>query len=415
MILPRNGRIVIVDDSMEDIKDFMEIFSKEGLSFSYFNGSVDTLPDAPLADTFLMFLDLELDGSAIGDDATQASQVISVIERILGDSAKDYSVVIIAWSKSLTILKELKPRMAAAGISPLAFFEMDKPACKTEGHFDINLIKAALEEKMSGIPAINLLYYWDNLAGKAAIDVYKKILPGKYFADSDLNIRLNTIYKELAAAAKGANVTSSDTYSTVSLLNSVLANEIGKYTTISFDLDVQNTTVLNVEDRGNINRSINMVTPANGFSPGCIIPNNIATTQFDLSDVIQSLDKAQEMTPHLLEEVQQVLCEVTPLCDHAQKRACFHRLIPGVLLPTTVQKKWLKAAEFHYITPIYYVPGVFNDKPFYIVFDLRRLCTIDFYPDGRQPDVMFKFGETLLMHLQNRLGRQVSNPGIVYV
>jgi hypothetical protein len=26
MILPRNGRIVIVDDSMDDIKDFIEIF-----------------------------------------------------------------------------------------------------------------------------------------------------------------------------------------------------------------------------------------------------------------------------------------------------------------------------------------------------------------------------------------------------
>jgi hypothetical protein len=73
MILPRNGRIVIVDDSMDDIKDFIEIFSKDGLSFSYFNGSIDTLPNAPLADTFLMFLDLELDGSAIGNDATQIS------------------------------------------------------------------------------------------------------------------------------------------------------------------------------------------------------------------------------------------------------------------------------------------------------------------------------------------------------
>jgi hypothetical protein len=417
MILPKNGRIVIVDDEMSDIKDFMEIFSKDGLSFSYFNGSVETLPNNPLTDTFLVFLDLELDGSAKGNDVTQASQVVSVLERILGDSAKDYSVVIVVWSKSLTILKELKPRMDTAGIKPLVLFEMNKLSCKTEdGHFSLSLIRETLETKMSELPAINLLYFWDNLAGQAAANVYKTILPSRFSPTAETNKLLNTYFEELAKAYKGKEVKAEDSYATINMLNVFLQSEIGRHKCDSLKLDIspENKVAINLEYYAEINARINTAPVPLPLSCGSIHVNPINDIKVNGFDIFEDKVAAKKQAKQEYKRMMQIICEVSTVCDQALDRNLLYRFVPGLLVPSTLENYFKKNADYLYISCLLCNEAVFENSPFYIVLDFRQFFTDKKDKFETVPDLLFQINENLLMHIQNRLGRHVSNPGVVY-
>ncbi|QHQ62925.1 hypothetical protein Ana3638_20850 [Anaerocolumna sedimenticola] len=418
MILPKNGRIVIIDDEMDNIKEFMEIFSMEGVSFSYFSGSYETLPDPdkPLTDTFLVLLDLELDGSSRGDDATQASQVINVLDKVLGPSAKDRSVIIVAWSKSLNILKELKPRMSLVNMSPLAFLEMDKLSCKKEdGHFDIELIKKTIEEKMAEIPSINLMYFWDNLAGQAAAKVYKSILSSSNVVTiTDLNKRLNTYYEELAKAYVGKGVTQNHSYATINMLNVLLANEIGKSDSSSISLDISrdNRTILDLIDYAKINSSINLISQPKALSCGSVHINPDTELKVTGFDIFKKKDEAKQEFENEYNNMISIICEVSTLCDQAQDRRLLMRFCPGLLVPSVLDRHFKQYADYLYISCLLYDKNIFNGKPFYLVLDFRKFFTVKNFEN--QPNLLFQLNENLLMHLQNRLGRQISNPGLIF-
>ncbi|HBU12021.1 MAG TPA: hypothetical protein DEB31_04640 [Clostridiales bacterium] len=417
MILPKNGRIVIVDDSIDDTIDFMEIFSREGISFSYFNGSVETLPESgnAILGTFLMLLDLELDGSAVGNDATQASQVISVIERILGNAAKNFSVIIVAWSKSLTILNELKPRMISAGINPLALFEMDKLSCKNEeGRFDIELIRAALKEKMSEIPAVNLMYYWDNLAGQAAASVYTSILTLDPTTPQEKNKQLNAYFEELAKAYKGKGVTENDSCATINMLNFFLSNEIGRLNCdpIKLDISSENKAIINTEHYASINARINILPTASPLSCGSIHINPCEELRLNDSDIFNNNENAKRHDVYAYENMRPIICEVSTICDQAQDRKQLNRFIPGLIVSAALEKYFKKNADYLYISCLLRHANVLDEKPFYIVLDFRRFFSIKEFEET--PDLLFQISETLLMHIQNRLGRHISNPGVVF-
>jgi len=415
MILPRNGRIVIIDDNMEDVKELMQVFSMDRISFSYFIGDIETLPQEPLSDTFLVLLDLELDGSAKGNDATQASQVISVLQRILGPSFSDFSVIIIAWSNALNILRELKPRMVMAQMNPLAFFEIDKPSCKETGHFKLDLIKAAVEAKMAELPSLDLLFFWDNLVGQATVDVYKNILPGNYLTTpADLNKRLNSYYEELAKAYIGKSVTPDHSHSTINILNALLSNEIGKFScdTIKLELSQENKAPLMLSDYAHINSCINTVPQPHPLSCGSVHNNPFSNIKVTGFDIFQNKKEAKASDKKSYDKMQQIICEVSTLCDQAQGRKHFLRFAPGLLVPSTLGHHIKQNTEYLYKSCLLQSIDVFDGEPFHIVLDFRRFFTVEKFET--EPQLLFQLSETLLMHIQNKLGRQISNPGVVF-
>lgn len=57
MTIPSSGRVVIVDDKIEEISTLMDALSQSGIGFTYFNGVVDKLPTKPLDGITYMFLE----------------------------------------------------------------------------------------------------------------------------------------------------------------------------------------------------------------------------------------------------------------------------------------------------------------------------------------------------------------------
>lgn len=226
MIIPSGGRVVIVDDKIEEIGTLMTVLSKEGIGFTYFDGSIDSLPISPLQGTIFMFLDLELD-KALTDDKSKASQDINVMKHILGANAFIKSVVLIVWSGAMSILRELKTLMSDEGVNPLVLIEINKADCKEDGEFILQKIDDQINQHLAEIPSFSLLTFWDNIVGQAAMEVYKNSIVCDSNILSDINIHIDSLYFELAKAQLGKdNVTKESSISVLNVFNMILANKI---------------------------------------------------------------------------------------------------------------------------------------------------------------------------------------------
>lgn len=417
MIIPSYGRVVIVDDKIEEVKSLMTALSKHGISYTYFDGQFENLPSSPLKGITFMFLDLELDNNSLIDNKTKASQDINVIKHILGEDASTHSVVIIVWSGYSTILAELKSMMHREKVFPLALLEINKADCKENGEFRLDKVESEIEKQLSRIHSLDLLAQWDNLVGQASNSVYKKILPTRYLELSELNKHLNTIYKHLAVAQLGEkNLDKDKAYAAIYILNSILANEISNMSNngaCSTELDLGSINVLGLEDLGRLNASINMVSFPECTRPGCVF-SDFAEQKVTGFDIFKDKDEAKSKHKKEYKNMVNVCCEVTPLCDYAQKRAVYRRFVSGLVVPTVFIDDIKEKSDYLYKSPIFYVDGFFNNAPFFLVLDLRHFFTTSLTElEDKQP--LFQLAEPLIMHIQNRLGRQVSNPGITYI
>ncbi|GEM_PF-4336740 len=418
MIIPSYGRVVIVDDKIEEIKSLMTALSKHGISYTYFDGQFENLPSSPLKGTTFMFLDLELDNNSLIDNRTKASQDINVINHILGENASNRSVVIIVWSGYLNILTELKSMMPQAKVSPLALLEINKADCKENGEFRLDKVESEIEKQLSRIRSLDLLTQWDNLVGQASNNVYKKILPSEYLEQSELNKYLNTIYYNLAVAQLGKKDLDKDkAYAAINILNSILANEISSVSNngaCPVELDLENTNVLGLEELGRLNAGINMVSSPNCTQPGCVFENDFTVEKVNGFDIFKNKDEAKAKYKNEYGKMKNICCEVTPLCDFVQKRAVYHRLVSGLVVPTVFINDIKEKSDYLYKSPVFYVDGFFDNAPFFLMLDLRHFFTIPSNGlDGKKP--LFQLADPLIMHIQNRLGRQVSNPGITFI
>ena len=59
-IFPQNGRVVIIDNDINEAQPLIKTLSKNNIRFSYFSGDIDQFPKDNLCDIRFLFLDLQL-------------------------------------------------------------------------------------------------------------------------------------------------------------------------------------------------------------------------------------------------------------------------------------------------------------------------------------------------------------------
>ena len=85
MLLPKNGRIVVIDDKYEEALPLLRSIWQNGFAAIYFNGERKYLPQAPLDDVRVIFLDMELEtgGYTGSDNKTKAATTARVLKSII--------------------------------------------------------------------------------------------------------------------------------------------------------------------------------------------------------------------------------------------------------------------------------------------------------------------------------------------
>ncbi|MFX2256588.1 hypothetical protein V6380_07150 [Acinetobacter variabilis] len=170
MVLPGNGRIVIIDDKINQALPLINYLSKNGLPFKYFNGDLDNLPEADRGfdDIRILFLDFNLMDDAI-PDKTHFAKIKAVLNRIIKSVSHPY--LLVAWTRHDEHIEQLneyvfdhhmdhKKPFSILKANKMNFFSLDGE----ENHdADFNDLKSELSEKLSEFVELECLFKWENI------------------------------------------------------------------------------------------------------------------------------------------------------------------------------------------------------------------------------------------------------------
>lgn len=403
MILPRNGRIVVIDDKTEE--EAIPLLSSlylNGFSALYFKGEKKDLPRKPLNDIRMIFLDLEIivEGYTGQDNRSKAATTARILSSVINTTIP--TIYLLAfWSTHEELLeyfwRYIKENNYNCIFLPVS---LDKIKCRA-ADYDIALIEKEIEEKLQGNDGFRFLIGWENLIHKSSNDVINEIL-SLYGGDGNPDKFLLRIFKKLAEEYAGKNLNASD------------HEQIVRYAMLAFNGTFADTLENNIADAPDTGISFNDITegPGRGITakinskllldqnntipkPGSIYINS------EYDDVQEYFKINHGNNPS---EIEKVFCEVSPTCDYAQRKWKCHRILYGLKVPAGAAK--LEKADYLYKTDIFDIDG----QAVKFIFDLRKLKSKNLGElDLLKP--LCTFRHDLLVVIQHKIASHCSRPG----
>ena len=420
MNLPKNGRIVVVDDEPEEALPLIQALSKLGCPVSFFSEREEELPENPILGIRVLFLDMVLIKGSESDTNIISGAFKSVLGKILSDGNGPF--LPIAWTNQPTYVKELKTYLDGRGFH-FPIISLVKSECKPvkgEG-FSLDLINSAIDREIVGNESLDFFTCWENIAHDSALTTVNQIAQLKVFSDS-WNDEMKSIILKLARSYVGKQLDKTKSCE-------VIANSLFSLN-VAF-ADNLHASILKDEDLKNIDLDFNALRETDDPDTSGIINSrlNLDLTEIDdpkpMPGNVYSLHCAQEVClfelfkqnekitydlvkKDLKEKSKHIVLESTPACDYAQKKWKASRLLPGVLWPFEFSKH-IKNAQYVYCSPVIrYV----DNKLYHLVVDFRLFTStpIDNIDSSKY---LFRIKQELLADVQSHLSSHVSRPGII--
>lgn len=420
MILPQNGRIIIIDNQINEAAPLMQALAKNGLSHTFFSGQLTEMPSKPISDIRVLFLDMILTGENESNEKTIMSAVKSVLERIIADDNGPF--VCIAWTKKPALVKDLKNYLRKRSFHfPVLSWEKKKFR-NDSGQFDIGLIIKKLEESMNGLESFQQFILWENLVHVAAGKTVTEFLNLKPQDEKEWNKKMTSIIWKLAKAHAGKQLEKSKpddvmrnsfySFNSAFLdtLNAEIRNDkISSSKKLPFDMIPDSDHDYEIDAK--INSKL-LLTLSDNVShiPGCIY-EELKIKRVELSELFHGDFNASSNKAKLESETKNIFLEVTPICDFAQMKQKVARLLPGVLWPRGISSDKIHEAWYVYKSPVLkYKDGIL----YHIVFDFRFLTSIALTElQKTKPVAVLK--QEIMTDIQTKLSNHGNRPGIVYI
>lgn len=399
MILPRNGRIVVVDDNFEEALPILSALWQNGFAALYYNGERKDLPSSPLNDIRVIFLDMELIAGGYTDEEnkTKAAATANILKSII-DISKNTVYLIIMWATHDELESNFWTYIKSGSNCGFLCLRLDKAKCKANPTIIPDEISSILKTNNT----FSFFIKWENIIHKSSNDI---ILDFSSFfsADTEWDSKILGILKKLAEEYAGKHLDVSDhekivknaMYAFNGTFSDTLENNIAQIpdTGISFN---STTTVSDDAIKGKINSKL-MLDQNNVIAkPGSIYAN-------DDHDEIQDYFNSESD----LGEIEKIYCEVSPTCDYAQNKWKFHRILAGIKIKPE-QKRHVRNADYLYKTPMLDLKG----QIFIFVFDLRKLKSKNLGELGTLRPLC-TLRHDLLVDIQHKIASHCSRPGII--
>jgi hypothetical protein len=414
---PENGSVVIVDDKIDEALPLIRVLSKMDISFKYFNGKAEELPDMPFDNVRIVFLDIALEGmEGVTADKTKLSALANVISKIVSEKCRPY--IIIAWTKYETIVEDLKNYLQK--LTPLLILPIDKSKCKVNGsdEFDIQEVSKQLDEEIKKAGSFKFFLKWLNISVRSSGEIINDI-SSIYPFDGNWNNNTNNLLVKLAEAYEGKQVDKDNVWKYAMLSFNSLFIDIIESNIFSDNVDTdKNMDMLqqqNLDDKniiGEINKRLHISLEQNNKPiPGNIyIINDDKIIKVNKKDLIESifngdLNQFEERT-NLIEKSELIHLEVSPFCDYAQNKWERNRILSGVKWPEKYESK-LKKADYIYKTPLFKID---NDLC-YFIFDIRFLTSIKIEKLNNVESTM-RIRKELLNDIQTKIAGHINRLGI---
>jgi hypothetical protein len=443
MLLPRNGRIAVIDDEIGEALPLLRSLSRSGFASMYFSGEKKDLPENPLTDLRLVFLDMDLGiGGYTGKDDKSKSAATAKVFKSVVDTSKPCTCLVAIWSKHQELIEQFWKYVDVAPETTFVQVTLDKATCMTH-NYDISLICEEIENSIKEKATFRFFTNWENVVHESSNTIVREFaesIPNGFGLAEELAL---ATLRELAIAHAGKNLNEKDETDVAlnamlafsgpfrdSLENCINSSEVP---TIPFGR-VQGYAVPQ-ETIARINSKL-LTSASSELRPG----NMYVLKKNDLrkSIVFEIIDQgawAEEVVRHNNVPVGKiyqghrvskeyakefaafrkglgaksllVYCETSPCCDYSQGKWEGCRLVYGVLVPGE-HVNVVSRAPFLFTSPLFELGG----QTYAAVFNMRRLITKTQKQMERMKPVCCMRSD-LLIDLQHKIGSHCSRPGFV--
>ena len=415
MNIPENGKVVIIDDEVEEGFPLVKALTKNSIPTIYFTGNLEELPKSPLKGIRIVFLDIVL-GTDGQPAKTQIASAAKIFKSIIDKNNGPY--LLIAWTIHEEHINGIK--VALNDMPPSCFLNLEKSKCKDkDGNFNIKKIEKKIKGELKKVSAFHLFALWENLVHQASGEVVNDF-SALYQTDDQWDKKISSVLFHLAKAYAGEKTKSMNNKEIIrnALLsfNGAFIDTLENKIRNSILTKSKNMTLnqLTPEITAKINRKLHLFVDKNIKNPE---PGNVYRVTKDLGirlDVNELFEQNKLATyprrDELLLKIKYVFLEASPSCDYAQNNLRVHRCLSGVMWPHEHQDKIKKKADFMYITPLLEIDGGL----FKIVFNLRYLISIPIEL-LKNKKAICKFRHDLLTDVQSYIARHINRPGIISV
>ncbi len=415
MNLPRNGRVVIIDDKIDEGFPLLTVLSKNNIPTTYFTGiNQEELPDKPLLDVRVIFLDIVL-GTDGQSDKNKISTAIAVLRKIVGTKTGPY--ILIAWTQHEEYIDKIKKALEEN--PPILALNLEKIKCKDdEDNYDLKKIEDKLKKEFEKAGIFQLFLLWENIVHESAgqlIDEFTSF----YEYNNNWSKNLADVFFQLARVYSGEQLDKAVKNGIVKnglmtfngTLIDTLESRIRQSDISDITIDFNTDSAVPEEIQAKINSKLllvespeeDIVQPGNVY----ILPDN--TYGLNIEELFQGKIDKYNQKEEFLGQLEYILLEVSPLCDFAQKKWRLSRLLTGVLWPGNQSKK-VKKSNYIYSSPIFQV----NNAIFKLVFDFRCFTSLPFN-NLKDKKPRFKIRHELLVDIQSHLARHINRPGVTAI
>lgn len=397
MNFPTTGRIVVIDDTIDEALPLIQVLSQKGISVKYFNGELETLPEQPIEGVRIVFLDIEL-GTLGQDTKSKVSKVITILSRVIGQNPNPY--VIIAWTKHSEVIDDIEKGLSQP---PVKFLDMRKIDCKDEnGQYDLKIISENFMSAVQSISSFQAFLIWEELINQAANSTINDTF-SLFNTDDDWDSKVQNVLYNLAKAKEGNQLKENILQPAFKALNEIYFEYLDGVILNHPEVNNRNAGLpfLN-KDRlsPELISFLNTKLICSSIETTEVVPGNIYFCNIKRVELSTLMKKYEDDWEPLF-----LLLEISPSCDYAQDKWKVSRVLPGVLVPVEYEKN-IKKAEYIYKTQLIKLNNVIG----YLVFDIREFSTINFEQLMKNSSY-YRIKKELVVDIQSKISNHVSRPG----
>jgi hypothetical protein len=419
MILPNNGKVIVFDDKIDDVKDLLSILSKEQIPYLYYHDEyAGDLPDKPVDNVRLVFLDLEL----VTNSPNKKNLIGPIAQRLKRTLTPNNIYILIYWSTKEDRYREELEKEFENGLlayKPLKMLSLNKAKAKDEG--TLEYVQKVLNEEIKQFSALNPFMLWESAVNNAAGTITNHVC-SIFSKDEKWDINMHGMLYQLAKAQAGTDaIKGLDSYQLLelavdvfntNLIESVEKNFQAVEKTIKLGEIKQAGTGMSEEDKNKLNTKIHLMS-ANKFNH--CYPGNLYIFKYnDKAKEIVQRNVKDEFAGKISESNANLIClDITPSCDYSQGKN-YSRMVYGILVKKDfLTRKQLKPGEFRYDS----CPIMKFDEFSYIMIDFRCIqsySAIELKKDF-SAEPKFRLRNNLLLDIQAQLSNHINRPGIITV
>lgn len=426
-LMSKSGRVLVIDDMVDEAQPMMRVLSKNGVKYSYFSGKGKELPTEKFYDTRLVFLDLYL----VGENQSTNFELIKVTFKGIFDETNG-PIVIILWTTRTEDFPDFckfydddikfPETVAIIPMDKNEYFERDDNGDYVPKKAEDTIYREITEKILQSIPDDHWFHvhtYWDNIINKASarsINNFLTIFP----YDTKINDEMWSLILSLAFANAGGNLDIKDKHEVIKnammSFNLPFLDELENlilYSKYPYEIqDMTKTNIVSEDTAARIHKKIHIAQNDNSISPGSIILEYDIIRKLELLKDYLIVDSNDSDYYKILDTSKYVICEISPMCDCFTSKWKNHRILYGIMHQTQFDKKFKKNKDLGYLYST--IPFEFEGQSYRIKLDFRffNVMPLDYFKNSKQ---LIRLRQGILSEIQIKCATHVNRLGIISI